>query len=186
MADPDAPPPPGFEWLNDPVTLSISDYVPRIAEAVYPSYPPRKARNKVRLAIRNGKTAKKNPLRLIDAPAPFPEGQVFTEEFFRWAARRWPGRIPWIHPHYARQPIAVGVRSSWRQAQPPPPSPPPPDESAVLRQEIAAQKRVIEDLRRDLAEERQRREALEARDADRKRNCGRRPAARQRTEKNPT
>lgn len=107
-------PPDSFEWLDDPVTISVDDYIDRIAKAVYPDYPLSKAKNKVHLAIRNGKTAKKNPLHLLPAPSPFPEGHVFAEEVFRWLARRWPGRISWLHPHYGRAPLSTCLTTSWR------------------------------------------------------------------------
>ncbi len=116
-------PPDGFEWLDDPVTISVADHVQRIAEAVYPTYPLSRAKTKVWQAIRDGSKAKKNPLRLISAPPPFPEGHVFTEEFFRWLAIRWRNKIPWIHPHYGRVPIMTSCRIVHGKAKPPPPPP---------------------------------------------------------------
>lgn len=140
--------PPGFEWLDDPVTISVADYIPRIAAAVYPDYPPSKAKSKVHLAIRDGKAAKKNPLRLIPAPPPFPDGHVFAEGFFRWLARRWPGQIPWLHPYYGRTPLIAGCSDRWSDAKPPAP---PPSYDALLADNerlCAENKNLAEKLRR--------------------------------------
>jgi len=152
-------PPSGFEWLDDPVTIAVTDYIQRIAEAVYPDYPLSTAKNKVWLAIRDGKTAKKKPLHLMPAPPPFPDGHVFAEPFFRWLARRWPGRIPWLHPHYGHIMISASCRVCWGDAKQLP-SPPSYDdlraenerlhaENKVLAQRLARAEREAEVLRRN-------------------------------------
>lgn len=150
-------PPDGFEWLDDPVTIAVADHVQRIAEAVYPTYPLSRAKTKVWQAIRDGSKAKKNPLRLISAPPPFPEGHVFTEEFFRWLAIRWRNKIPWLHPHYGRILVNSSCVIKWSNAKSPP-QPPTYDE---LQREVQRLGTENKELSAQLRREQQRAEIAE-------------------------
>ena len=140
---------------DNPVTISVADYVQRIAETVYPEYPLSRAKTKVWQAIRDGEKAKKNPLRLVPAPPPFPKGHVFSNRFFLWALKRWPNRIPWMCPT-----TIVGRMSAHFPAlKLPPPCAPP--TYAELQREVQRLGTENKELSEQLRKEKQRAEKAE-------------------------
>lgn len=140
---------------ENPTTISLADYVQRIAETVYPDYPLSRAKTKVWQAIRDGEKAKKNPLRLMPAPPPFPKGHVFSDRFFLWALKRWPNKIPWMHP-----PV-IECRMYCHLPVPKLPTPRAPPTYAELQQEVRRLLTENKELSEQLRKEKQRAEKAE-------------------------
>lgn len=154
-----------FDWLNDPVTVNPQDYLPQMVAT------DDKRGNALKRARAKLGYARKTR-QWVDAPAPpFPPGHVFTDTFFPWLLKKYP-HIQGIHPHYGQESVATGLSIRHKQAVHPAPPPSPLEvlqqENAVLRQENETLKAYVLTLE---AETRR----WEEHDAQRRRNCGRRP-----------
>lgn len=158
MADKDA-----LGWLNDPTTVNPKDYLPQMVAADNkPGDALKRARAKLDYA--------RKTRQWCDAPPCFPPEHVFTDTFFPWLLKKCPG-IQGIHPHYGRKQVSVSVSISWKRAQSPRPAPSPLD---AVQQENAMLRREIEKLEAKIASLEQDNTRFRERDAQRRRNCGRR------------
>lgn len=135
----DVQPPPGFEWLKDPTFCTPCDFVGRIAAHAYPAEAKRASEKRVRARIDYALRTRK--LRAT-------EFGVVYEDFIRWALRTFPNlqSADWIHPHWKRQPVTVGLQVRWAKAKPPEP------EKSPSQLRIEAYQARIDELEKQVAD----------------------------------
>jgi hypothetical protein len=156
--------PDGMEWVDDPVTVNPQDWLSRMVEAdSKPGDSLKRARSNLSYFLKTHPHA--------PAPRPSPPGHVFTESFFRWLLKKYPG-IAGVHPHYGHRLVVSGVTVRWSDAQRPAPPLSPMEQ---LQQENAALKNRIHALENQLSAVSQENQCWKERDVQRKKACGRRP-----------